>query len=220
VARALSDPSPLVKLVKTWDGKLGEVRIFRELVMPFHSFRYSDGKGGVGFGDDDALRYKGVRVKQEESGWGYYDFRIISEPDLLGYEYSELPKESKDHIRFSKFGVKILNQYQARNADNLIKLSVDAGPSSVSSLKPDELDARKDEKLFEDFEMRGLEKWDGKIDRVFLTEMAMVEFKREGKEVFVVVLRRVNGDWRFEDIKSPDLTNFQSAGIRINNDAR
>jgi hypothetical protein len=207
----LSKDSLFVQIAESWDGQVGEIRAIRQILMPFYTYERPD--GGLFDKSDTSMGYKCIRLQEEDSGWGFFGFRLISEKNLTSGTFSEIRKGTKDHKTYSEFGVSLLTQYQHREMDNLIKMSVDAGPLAIKSETKTLTRAEKKSNLFSESELEGLDQWDGKCSKVFITETARVDVSTVGDNLFVLDLIRIDGDWRLENFYIMSSTDFSSSGV-------
>ncbi|MEP3479947.1 MAG: hypothetical protein ABJZ55_11920 [Fuerstiella sp.] len=187
------------KAVKNWNGKLAAVKYHRTAMVQFTK---GAGTTELGF----------VTLVLETGKWKFQSIDHMTERSVLSPMSAnfKLPEKHRFAQSLHKAAMPLIKAHQEQNTAAVLKSSSADGPAVLQYLKKEDEGKPKSELLFSKKNMQGVADWDGKFRAIYMSEMARVEFARNDSEVFVVTLQRDSRGWKFEDIHSPDVKDFEA----------
>lgn len=188
------------KAVRNWDRKVGDVRFQRDALVQF--------SGAETSGDGNF-----VCMKMEAGKW---KFNYMSSGDVTqpgSPEFHKLSFKGAEPAKLKELksaAVMVLKAFQTEDVDAVLELSVAEGPLELSELSDADSKKPKSEMLFSKKQMAGIADWNGKVGAVHIREAARVEFGRSDSSVYVVTMIRMGQEWKFDDIHSPEIEDFET----------
>jgi hypothetical protein len=195
-----SDKSWRWKAVQNWDGKFGDVRFQRSALVQFSGAETS-GEGNF------------VCLEMEAGKW---KFNYMSSGDVKqpgSSEFHQISVRDTDPAKLEELkstAVMVLKAFQKEDVDAVLEMSVAAGPLELSLLSDDDSKKPQSETLFSKKQMAGVADWNGEVGAIHIREAAQVEFGRSDSEVYVITMIKMGQEWRFEDIHSPEVKDFEA----------
>ncbi len=188
------------KAVQNWNGKFAEARFKRNVLVQFSPTKTS-GDGNF------------VSLKMEDGKWKFSYMSLDNAAHPGTNEYRKLTTQGADNAILKDAqaaAVTVLNAFQKEDFDAVLKLSGAEGPSELMELSDEDSKKPKSHLLFSAKQMAGVANWNGKVGAAYIREAARVEFGRSGSSVYVVTMIRMGEEWKFEDIHSPDIEDFEA----------